>query len=124
MTTHLATSGNPVRVLVVSAISGARLPPAGFRASCIPAGSACVHVLTTTHRRTQVNQNVGRTDRIIRAAIVAPLAIVIAAVLGVGTTGGIIALVAAAVMLGTAAVGFCPLYRLLGINSCPVASRR
>jgi hypothetical protein len=78
----------------------------------------------TPHRRMQANQNVGRTDRIIRAATVAPLAIVVAAVLGVGTTGGLIALVAAAIMLGTAAVGFCPLYRLLGISSCPVASRR
>jgi hypothetical protein len=91
--------------------------------SCIPASSPRVYVVTTPHRRMQVNQNVGRTDRVIRAAIVAPLAIVVAAVLGVGTTGGTIALVAAAIMLGTAAVGFCPLYRLFGISSCPVASR-
>jgi fatty acid desaturase len=70
-----------------------------------------------------VTPNVGRTDRIIRAALLAPAAIAIAVVVGLGTVGGVIALVVAAVMLGTAAVGFCPLYRLLGLNTCPVATR-
>jgi hypothetical protein len=70
-----------------------------------------------------VTPNVGRTDRIIRTALVAPAAIAIAVVIGLGTVGGVVALVVAVVMLGTAAVGFCPLYRLLGLNSCPVASR-
>jgi hypothetical protein len=76
------------------------------------------------NRRTEVQHNVGRTDRIIRAGLLAPLAIALAFVAGIGSVGGIVALVVAAVMLGTAAVGFCPLYRVLGINTCPVARRR
>jgi hypothetical protein len=70
-----------------------------------------------------VQQNVGRTDRIIRAGFIAPLAIAVAFVVGIGSAGSIVALAAAAVMLGTAAVGSCPLYKVLGINSCPVLRR-
>jgi hypothetical protein len=33
---------------------------------------------------------------------------------------GIVALVAGIVMLGTAAIGWCPPYALLGINTCGV----
>jgi hypothetical protein len=61
--------------------------------------------------------NMGMTDRRIRAFVVAPLLVVIAAIIGFGTIGGIIALVLAAVMLGTAAVGSCPLYLPLHINT-------
>jgi hypothetical protein len=71
-----------------------------------------------------VQQNIGRTDRIIRVGLLAPLAIVLAFAVGVGSVVGIVALVVAAIMLGTAAVGFCPLYKVLGINSCPVVPRR
>lgn len=37
-------------------------------------------------------------------------------------TGQVVAYVAAAVMLGTAALRFCPVYRLLGLRSCAVGS--
>ena len=36
---------------------------------------------------------------------------------GAGTTLGIILIVLAAILLVTAAVGFCPLYRLLGLRT-------
>lgn len=61
--------------------------------------------------------NMGMTDRKIRAFVVAPLLVVIAGVAGFGSIGGVIALVVAAVMLGTAAVGSCPLYLPLHINT-------
>ena len=57
-----------------------------------------------------MKQNMGTTDRIIRAVVVAPILLVIAYLVGFATiVGGIVTLLAL-VMLGTAAVGFCPLY--------------
>ncbi len=63
--------------------------------------------------------NMGGIDRIIR--------IVVAAIVGVlyfnGTlsgTVGIVALVLAAVFVLTSLVSFCPLYTLVGLNTCPV----
>ena len=63
--------------------------------------------------------NVGRTERLVRALVIAPIAIVLALVVfGVDTIPGIAALVVAAAMLGTALIKWCPLSRLLGINTC------
>ena len=62
--------------------------------------------------------NVGTLDRIVRFA----LAIVFAALYFTGTltgTWGIVALVAGGAMLVTGVVGFCGLYALLGIRTCP-----
>jgi len=64
-----------------------------------------------------MNINMGSIDRMLRAFVVAPAAIVVALVVGAGSVTGIVLLVIAAIMLATAAVGFCPLYRLLGINT-------
>lgn len=61
--------------------------------------------------------NVGNADRIARV-VIAVVAAVIAYMLGFGSVGGIILLVVAAIMLVTAAVGFCPLYRIVGMNTC------
>jgi uncharacterized membrane protein len=57
-----------------------------------------------------MKQNMGTTDRIIRAVVVAPVLLVIAYLVGFASVVGVIATVLAIVMLGTAAVGFCPLY--------------
>ena len=70
-----------------------------------------------------MNRNVGTSDRIIRV-VLALGALVVAAVVGLPSGLGIGLLVVAAVLVGTAAVGFCPLYRLLGIATCPIPSRR
>lgn len=66
-----------------------------------------------------MKKNMGSADRIIR--------LVIAAVLGflfyngtISGTLGIVAVVAAGVFALTSLVSFCPLYPLLGINTCSV----
>ena len=61
--------------------------------------------------------NMGSIDRIVRAFAVAPAAIIVALVVGAGSVAGIILLVIAGVMLATSAVGFCPVYRALKINT-------
>jgi len=62
-----------------------------------------------------MSANVGTPDRIVRI-IVAVLAI-----LGAIKTPGILSVIlwiVAAIMVLTAIVGFCPLYRLVGVNTC------
>ncbi|MCB0872568.1 MAG: DUF2892 domain-containing protein [Actinobacteria bacterium] len=61
--------------------------------------------------------NVGTVDRVIRL-VVAVLAVIGALSIGGGL--GIVLWIVAALMAVTAAVGFCPPYRLLGINTCGV----
>jgi hypothetical protein len=60
--------------------------------------------------------NMGRTDRIVRG-VVGVGAIVVALLAGAGSVLGIILWTVAALMLGTSAVGFCPLYAALHIDS-------
>ena len=67
--------------------------------------------------------NTGTADRAIRVAI-ALVAVIASWLIGVGTVAGIVLLVVAAIMLVTAAVGFCPLYRVFGINTCKVPQRK
>ncbi len=59
-------------------------------------------------------------DRGLRAAAGVILAIV-AFVVGIGSALGIVLAVLAAILLGTAAVGFCPIYRILGMRTNKVA---
>jgi len=68
-----------------------------------------------------MKKNVGGIDRIIRALVgIAALAVYF---LGMATgTLGYVALVVGVVVLGTAAIGWCPPYALLGINSCSAKS--
>ena len=67
-------------------------------------------------------RNESTTDRVLRVtgAVVAG---VIALLVGAGSILGIVLLVVAVVLLVTAASGFCPLYRVLGMSTCPVPSR-
>jgi hypothetical protein len=62
-------------------------------------------------------KNTGAIDRRIRAFVIAPLLLLAGWALGFGTIGGVIATVLAAVMVGTATLGFCPLYLPLHINT-------
>lgn len=64
-----------------------------------------------------MTKNMGSTDRLARAFLIAPAATIAAFALGLGSIAGIVLLVVAAIMLGTAAVGFCPLYALVGIDT-------
>jgi hypothetical protein len=61
--------------------------------------------------------NMSKLDRRLRALVIAPVAIIVALIIGVGSVAGIVLLVLAGIMLATSAVGFCPLYRLLHIDS-------
>jgi cadmium resistance protein CadD (predicted permease) len=60
----------------------------------------------------EMTRNIGSTERIIRA--VAGLAILSLTVVGPQSMWGLLGLVP----LATAAVGWCPPYSLLGINTC------
>ena len=58
----------------------------------------------------------GSTDRLVRligAVVLAPTAFLV----GIGSLLGIVLLVLVVLLAGTAAVGFCPLYRLLGLST-------
>lgn len=63
-----------------------------------------------------MNGNVGTVDRAARVAL-GLAALVWAFVTGVTSGLGLVLVLVAVVLLGTAAVGFCPLYRLLGIST-------
>ena len=62
--------------------------------------------------------NEGTLDRIIRA-VVGVIALVAAVVVGMGSVGGILLVVVGGILVVTAAVGFCPLYRILGLSTAP-----
>jgi hypothetical protein len=72
-----------------------------------------------------MNRNMGSLDRVLRTLIAAPLLIVLGGfVFQLGSLPSIVALVLAAVMLATAAVGFCPLYAPFGVSNALVARGR
>ena len=62
-------------------------------------------------------RNMGTLDRALRVFVVAPVAIVLAFILGAGTAAGIVLFVVAGIMLVSGATGFCPTYILLGIST-------
>lgn len=64
-----------------------------------------------------MTRNMGRTDRLLRAFVVAPLLAIGAVFADATTAGGIALLAGAAIMLVTAASGFCPLYRIFGVDT-------
>ena len=66
-----------------------------------------------------MKRNEGTTDRILRA-VAAVAALAAAAVIGFGSVAGIVLAVVAVVLGVTAATGFCPLYRVFGLSTCPV----
>ena len=64
-------------------------------------------------------RNMGVLDRALRAFVVAPVATVVAVIVGAGTVAGVILFIVAGIMLATAATGFCPNYVWLGISTDP-----
>ncbi|MEI6622320.1 MAG: DUF2892 domain-containing protein [Actinomycetes bacterium] len=66
-----------------------------------------------------MGRNESSVDRIVRV-VAGVVAVVIALAVGPTSVVGIVLFVVAAILLVTAAVGFCPLYRLLGISTCNV----
>ncbi|MBN1823186.1 MAG: DUF2892 domain-containing protein [Endomicrobiales bacterium] len=66
-----------------------------------------------------MKKNVGTADRVVRVV----LALVIAALVFGKFVSGILALVLGAlalILVFTAVVGWCGIYSLLGVNTCPV----
>ena len=64
-----------------------------------------------------MTKNMRNLDRGLRAFVVAPAAFIAAVLVGAGSVIGIPLFALAGVMLATSAVGFCPLYTLLHINT-------
>jgi hypothetical protein len=65
-----------------------------------------------------MKKNMGTTDKIIRVLLAAVFAFLYFGQV-VSGTAGIVVLVLAAVFLMTSMVSFCPLYTLVGVNTCP-----
>ena len=61
--------------------------------------------------------NVGSADKVVRILVAVALAAV-ALTTDLGSTLTIVAWVAAGIALLTGLVGFCPLYRVLGVSTC------
>jgi fatty acid desaturase len=65
-----------------------------------------------------MKKNMGNTDRIIRFLLAVAVAILYFTNVITGTVG-IVLLVIAGVFVLTSLVSFCPLYTLIGLNTCP-----
>lgn len=65
-----------------------------------------------------MKKNMGSADRIIRLIIAAVIAVLFFTNVISGTLG-IVLLVLAGVFVLTSLISFCPLYTLVGINTCP-----
>lgn len=65
-----------------------------------------------------MKNNMGNTDRIVRI-LIAILFVALYFTNTVSGTLGIVLLVIAGILTLTSLVNFCPLYRLLGIDTCP-----
>jgi len=65
-----------------------------------------------------MKKNMGNTDKIIRLIIAAGIAILYFSGVITGTIG-IVLLILAGIFVLTSLVGFCPLYALFGMDTCP-----
>ena len=63
-----------------------------------------------------MTKNVHPVDRVLRLVLAIALA-VLAFKAGLGSTSGVVYAVFAVTTLLTSGIGFCPLYRLLGVNT-------
>ena len=69
-----------------------------------------------------MKNNMGSADRIIRFILAAVVAVLYFTNTITGTLG-IVLLVLAGVFVLTSLIGFCPLYALVGLNTCPVKKK-
>lgn len=65
-----------------------------------------------------MKKNMGSKDRALRAFLVAPVLAILGVVLGPTAVISWVLYALAAVMLGTSAVGSCPLYVPFGVSTC------
>jgi hypothetical protein len=66
--------------------------------------------------------NVGNIDRIIRLLVAVLFAVLYFGGFVTGTIG-LVLVILGAVFAVTAAIGFCPLYSIFGLNTCPVKAK-
>lgn len=66
-----------------------------------------------------MKKNMGNADRVIRLVLAGVLALLWFQQIVTGTLG-IVALAVAVVFALTSFISFCPLYKLIGINSCSI----
>ena len=69
-----------------------------------------------------MKKNMGNADRFIRIILAAVVALLYFTNVITGTLG-IVLLVLAGIFVLTSLVSFCPLYALIGLNTCPVKKR-
>jgi hypothetical protein len=71
-----------------------------------------------------MTRNLGSAERLVRALVVAPVAILLALlVFGPDSVLGVIALVIAFAMLATSLISWCPIWRAFGLNTCRTDGR-
>ena len=70
-----------------------------------------------------MKKNMGNTDRMIRLLLAVVVAILFYTNVISGTLG-IVLLVIAGVFVVTSLVSFCPLYTLIGMNTCPAKKEK
>jgi Protein of unknown function (DUF2892) len=69
-----------------------------------------------------MKKNMGNTDRIIRLLLAAVVAVLYFTNTITGTLG-IVLLILAGVFVLTSLISFCPLYTLVGLNTCPAKKK-
>jgi hypothetical protein len=69
-----------------------------------------------------MQKNMGSADKIIRFILAAIVAVLYFTNTITGTLG-IVLLVLAGVFVLTSLISFCPLYKLVGLNTCPVKKK-
>jgi hypothetical protein len=70
-----------------------------------------------------MKQNMGSTDKTIRLILAALFAVLFFTNVVTGVFGYVL-LALGAVFTLTSLVGFCPLYAIAGLNTCPVSERK
>lgn len=80
--------------------------------------TAAEGLVTCMSKISKMTKNVGNTDKIFRIILAAAAGLLFFTHVVTGT-GGIILVVAGGILLVTSLLGFCPIYALLGMNSCP-----
>lgn len=70
-----------------------------------------------------MKKNLGGTDKIMRLVIAVVIVILYFTEIIYGIFG-IVMLVVAGILLLTSLVNFCPLYSLLGMNTCPIKEKK
>ncbi|PZR07659.1 MAG: DUF2892 domain-containing protein [Flavobacterium psychrophilum] len=70
-----------------------------------------------------MKRNMGVADRIIRVLLAALLVYLSYSILGTGVVSIVLLLISIVFVL-TSLTGFCPLYRLVGINTCRMKKQR